>query len=73
MIHTMMSVSGGAPDCGLVCYTVPLCLNFSGMKGLAEFKAERAVLEPESVESWTLGGSERYRRASPGALVRSNI
>ena len=28
--------------------------------GLAEFKAERAVLEPENMESWALGGAEYY-------------
>lgn len=38
MIHTMMSVSGRAPDPGLVCCMIPLSLNFSGVKCLAELK-----------------------------------
>lgn len=66
MIHTMMSVSGRAPDSGLVFYRVPLCLDFSCMKGLAQLTAERAVPEPETVKSATLGGSECPLRASQG-------
>lgn len=51
VIHTVASVRSRAPDSGLLFYFVPFALNFLCMKGRARFKAERAVLEPEIVET----------------------